>query len=125
MAKVHNLNVSLGDCKPENMKLTRDGRICFLDLEQAERGGDQAWDIAEFLYYSGHYAYMSPIKVPKKITENFVNGYLEGGGNTENIRKVKSPRYIKVFSFFTPPHILYVIANTCGKSLYARRSVRE
>jgi len=117
MARVHNLNVSLGDCKPENMKLTRDGRICFLDLEQAERGGDQAWDIAEFLYYSGHYAYMSPIKVPKKITESFVDGYLEGGGNAENIKKARSPRYIKVFSFFTPPHILYVIANTCGKRL--------
>jgi len=113
IAEVHRLNVSLGDCKPENMKLTRDGRICFLDLEQAERGGDQAWDIAEFLYYSGHYAILSPIKVPRRITENFIDGYLEGGGNVENIKKVRSPKYIKVFSFFTPPHILYVIANTC------------
>ena len=120
MAKVHNLNVSLGDCKPENMKLTRDGRICFLDLEQAERGGDRAWDIAEFLYYSGHYAYLSPIGVPKKITESFVEGYLKAGGNIENIKKAKSPKYIKVFSFFTPPHILYVIANTCTKMLETR-----
>jgi len=125
MAKVHNLNVSLGDCKPENMKLTPNGRICFLDLEQAERGGDQAWDIAEFLYYSGHYAYMSPIKVPKKITESFVDGYLEGGGNAENIRKARSPKYIKVFSFFTPPHILYVIANTCKKRLEQKESEGE
>jgi len=117
MAKVHSLNISLGDCKPENMKLTLDGKICFLDLEQAERGGDQAWDIAEFLYYSGHYAYMSPIRIPKKITESFVEGYLESGGNAENIKKVKSPKYIKVFSFFTPPHILYVITNTCRKRL--------
>jgi len=117
IAKIHNLNVSLGDCKPENMKLTQDGRICFIDLEQAERGGDQAWDIAEFLCYSGHYAYMSPIKIPKKITESFVDGYLKAGGNAENIKKAKSPKYMKVFSFFTPPHILYVIANTCMKRL--------
>jgi len=122
IAKIHNLNVSLGDCKPENMKLTQDGRICFLDLEQAERGGDQAWDIAEFLYYSGHYAAMSPIRVPKKITESFVDGYLEGGGDAENIERIKSPKYIKVFSFFTPPHILYVIANACKKRLDARRT---
>jgi len=115
IARVHNLNVSLGDCKPENMKLTEDERICFLDLEQAERGGDQAWDLAEFLYYSGHYAFMSPIKVPREITESFLEGYLKAGGNAENIEKVRSPRYIKVFSFFTPPHILYVIANTCRK----------
>jgi len=121
MARVHNLNVSLGDCKPENMKLTCDGRVCFLDLEQAERGGDRAWDIAEFLYYSGHYAYLSPIRVPKKITESFVEGYLKAGGDAGNIEKARSPKYIKVFSFFTPPHILYVIANTCMKMLEARR----
>ena len=117
IARVHSLNVSLGDCKPENIKLTEDGRICFLDLEQAERGGDQAWDVAEFLYYSGHYAFMSPIKVPKRITESFIKGYLKGGGNAGNIEKVRSPRYVKVFSFFTPPHVLYVIANTCGRAV--------
>ncbi|RJS93658.1 hypothetical protein CW705_01400 [Candidatus Bathyarchaeota archaeon] len=120
IARVHKLNVSLGDCKPENLKLTRDGRICFLDLEQAERGGDQAWDIAEFLYYSGHYAIMSPIRVPRRITESFIDGYLEEGGNVENIRKVRSPKYIKVFSFFTPPHILYIIANTCKEKAEAQ-----
>jgi len=120
IAKVHSLNISLGDCKPENMKFTRDGRICFLDLEQAEKGGDKSWDIAEFLYYSGHYAYMSPIKIPKRITESFIDGYLEGGGSAEDIKKIRSPKYIKVFSFFTPPHILYVIANTCGKRLNAK-----
>jgi len=122
IARVHSLNVSLGDCKPENMRLTRNGQICFLDLEQAERGGDQAWDIAEFLYYSGHYAYMSPIRIPKNIAENFVDGYLRSGGNAENIKKAKSPKYIKVFSFFTPPHILYVIANTCTKMLETQKT---
>jgi tRNA A-37 threonylcarbamoyl transferase component Bud32 len=125
IAKVHGLGVSLGDCKPENMKLTEDGRICFLDLEQAERGGDQAWDVAEFLYYSGHYAYMSPIRVPRKMTEGFVDGYLEGGGDAERIREARSPKYLKVFSFFTPPHILYVIANTCGKKLEEWRTEKE
>ena len=122
IARVHSLNIALGDCKPENMKLTPDGRICFLDLEQAERGGDQAWDIAEFLYYSGHYAYMSPIRVPKKIAESFIDGYLKGGGRAENVEKAKSPKYIKVFSFFTPPHILYAIANTCVKKLDAKKN---
>jgi len=113
IARIHSLNISLGDCKPENIRLAEDGRIFFLDLEQAERGGDQAWDIAEFLYYSGHYAFLSPLKVPRRITESFIDGYLRGGGKAENIKRVKSPRYIKAFSFFTPPHIIYVIANTC------------
>ncbi|MCD6538058.1 hypothetical protein J7L18_05545 [Candidatus Bathyarchaeota archaeon] len=117
IAKIHNLNVSLGDCKPENIKLAEDGRIFFLDLEQAERGGDQAWDIAEFLYYSGHYASLSPLKVPRRITESFIDGYLKGGERVENIKRVRSPRYIRAFSFFTPPHIIYVIANTCIRKI--------
>ncbi|HDM89513.1 MAG TPA: hypothetical protein ENG65_05940, partial [Candidatus Bathyarchaeota archaeon] len=74
IARIHSLNISLGDCKPENIRLAEDGRIFFLDLEQAERGGDQAWDIAEFLYYSGHYAFLSPLKVPRRITESFIDG---------------------------------------------------
>ena len=119
IAKVHALNVSLGDCKPENIKLTQNGRICFLDLEQAEYGGDKAWDVAEFLYYSGHYAYISSIEIPKRIVESFVKGYLKGGGDIKNVKRVKSPKYIKVFSFFTPPHIIYVIASTCD-SLYKK-----
>ncbi|RLI13112.1 hypothetical protein DRO35_01215 [Candidatus Bathyarchaeota archaeon] len=119
IAKVHALNVSLGDCKPENIKLTRDGHICFLDLEQAEYGGDKVWDIAEFLYYSGHYAFFSSTEIPKRIVESFVKGYLRGNGDIENVKRVKSPKYIKVFSFFTPPHILYVIASTCN-NLYKK-----
>ena len=125
IAKVHSLGVSLGDCKPENMKLTGDGRICFLDLEQSERGGDQAWDIAEFLYYLGHYAYMSPIRVPRRMTESFIDGYLGAGGDAERIMEARSPKYLKVFSFFTPPHILYVIANTCKRRLDERRAEDE
>ena len=117
IARIHGLNISLGDCKPENIKLAEDGRIFFLDLEQAEIGGDQAWDIAEFLYYSGHYAFLSPLKVPRRITESFIDGYLKGGGRAENIKRVRSPRYIRAFSFFTPPHIIYVIANTCLKKV--------
>ncbi|MCD6089108.1 hypothetical protein J7K07_05265, partial [Candidatus Bathyarchaeota archaeon] len=73
----------------------------------------------EFLYYSGHYAYISSIEIPKRIVESFVKGYLKGGGDIENVKRVKSPKYIKVFSFFTPPHIIYVIASTCN-SLYKK-----
>jgi len=115
IAKVHKLDVALGDCKPENIIITQDGRIFFVDLEQAERGGDQAWDIAELLYYSGHHAFLSSMETAEKITREFIEGYLEAGGKIENVKKARSPRYIKVFSFFTPPHILFAISNTCGE----------
>jgi Kae1-associated kinase Bud32 len=117
IAKIHGLNVALGDCKPENIIISQDGKIWFVDLEQAERGGDQAWDLAELLYYSGHYALLSSVDVAQAVAKAFVEGYLEAGGKIENVRKARSPRYVKVFSFFASPHILYAISSVCGEKL--------
>ncbi len=121
IATVHKVGVALGDCKPENMVVTPKGEVCFLDLEQASRGGDQTWDIAEFLFYTGHYfpLFFSP-EAAKMITTEFLEGYLEAEGNVEKVRKAGSARYIKVFSFFTPPHILIAILNTCKKILKSK-----
>ncbi len=116
IAEAHQLGVSLGDCKPENIIVTEDGKTCFVDLEQASRNGNQAWDIAEFLYYSGHY--ISPISsgiVATVIAKNFIEGYLEAGGRKETIKKAGSARYIKVFSVFTPPHVIIAISDLCQK----------
>jgi len=116
IAEAHRLGVSLGDCKPENFVVTKDGRTFFVDLEQATRNGNQTWDIAEFLYYSGHY--VSPIssaKVASIIAKNFIEGYLEAGGKKENVKKAASARYVKVFSLFTPPHVIVAMSNLCQR----------
>jgi tRNA A-37 threonylcarbamoyl transferase component Bud32 len=115
IAEAHRLGVSLGDCKPENF-VTDNNQVFFLDLEQATRGGDKTWDIAEFLYYSGHYS--SPVSSSNAtsiIAKNFIDGYLEAGGKKETVKKAASARYTKVFSIFTPPHILLAISNICQK----------
>jgi tRNA A-37 threonylcarbamoyl transferase component Bud32 len=115
IAEVHELGVSLGDCKPENFVINN-GEVFFLDLEQAARDGDKTWDIAEFLYYSGHYSSpLSSSNPASTIARNFIDGYLEAGGKKENVKKAASPRYTKVFSIFTPPHILLTISNICQK----------
>jgi len=114
-AEAHSLGVSLGDCKPENFIVTED-QVFFLDLEQATRDGNQAWDIAEFLYYSGHYSPpISSTNAASLIARNFIEGYLEAGGKKETVKKVASARYTKVFSVFTPPHVLIAISNLCQK----------
>jgi len=116
VARAHSLNIALGDCKPENMLVTEDRQVCFLDLEQATRNGNQPWDIAEFLYYSGHY--LLPIhsdKAARIITSSFLEGYIEGGGKRENVKEAASAKYTKVFSVFTLPHVLLAIANTCKR----------
>ena len=115
IAEAHSLGVSLGDCKPENFIVTED-QVFFLDLEQAMRDGNQAWDIAEFLYYSGHYSPpMSSANAAGIIARNFIEGYLEAGGKKETVKKAASARYTKVFSVFTPPHVLLAISNICQK----------
>lgn len=116
IAKVHQLGVGLGDCKPENIVVAKDGRLFFIDLEQSSRNGDQSWDVAEFLYYSGHY--VPPLATTEKIervTNAFLEGYLEGGGNREAVSGAASPRCTKVFSIFTQPHVMLAISNICRK----------
>ena len=117
IAKAHKLGVGLGDCKPENIIVTKkEGRLCFVDLEQASRGGDRAWDIAEFLYYSGHYVPpFAPTDRIEFMAKTFIVGYLEEGGSIETVRKAASPRYTKVFSIFTQPHVILAISNLCRK----------
>ena len=116
MAEAHLLGVALGDCKPENIIVTKDGTPYFVDLEQASRDGNQAWDIAEFLYYSGHYVSpLAPTDTAELIAKEFIKGYLDAGGRKETIREAGSARYTKVFSIFTPPHVILAISNLCKK----------
>jgi tRNA A-37 threonylcarbamoyl transferase component Bud32 len=115
IAEAHSLGVSLGDCKPENFLVTKDG-VVLLDLEQATRDGNQAWDIAEFLYYSGHYSPpISFTNVAGDISREFIEGYLEAGGKKQTVKMAASARYTKVFSVFTPPQVLRTISNVCQK----------
>ncbi len=114
-AKVHASGVALGDTKPENIMVReKNGEICLLDLEQASRKGDKIWDVAEFLYYAGHY--LPPFfgtRPAKLITKTFIGGYLGAGGDVKLLKKVGNPKYTKVFSIFTFPNIILAISNIC------------
>jgi len=123
-AKVHALDIALGDTKPENIMVReKDGEICLLDLEQASRNGDKVWDIAEFLYYTGHYFLpLVGTRPAELITKAFIEGYLEAGGEVKLVRKVGNAKYTKVFSIFTLPHIILAISNICRKASYAKNS---
>jgi Kae1-associated kinase Bud32 len=116
LAEVHALGIALGDTKPENIVIGKNGEIYLLDFEQASRNSDKVWDVAEFLYYAGHY--VSPfmgVRPAELIASAFVEGYLKGGGNAKIIREAANPKYTKVFSVFTLPHIIYVISSICRK----------
>jgi tRNA A-37 threonylcarbamoyl transferase component Bud32 len=116
-AKVHALGIALGDTKPENIMIGKHSEIYLMDFEQASRNGDKVWDVAELLYYAGHD--LPPIveaRTAELLAQVFIKGYLAGGGNAEIIRKAANPKYTKVFSVFTFPHIMLAISNVCRKA---------
>jgi len=110
IAKVHKSGVILGDCKDENIVLN-DNRVFFVDLEQAHKRGDQAWDIAEFLYYSGRFQ-LSTTKI-HDISENFLKGYLSIG-DVNNVKRITSAKYTSLFLPITPIHVVNEITKVCN-----------
>jgi len=117
IAEAHRFGVALGDCKPENVIVTQEGKLFFVDLEQASRDGNQAWDVAEFLYYSGHYVPpLASAEPAELIAKSFIEGYLDAGGERETVKKAASPRFTKVFSIFTQPHVILSLSNLCRRT---------
>ncbi|MEM2995239.1 MAG: AarF/UbiB family protein [Candidatus Bathyarchaeia archaeon] len=117
LAEIHALGIALGDTKPENIIVGKDGEIYMLDFEQASRGGDKVWDVAEFLYYAGHY--ISPFvgtRPAQLIAKAFIEGYVGAGGDIKTVRDAGKPKYTKVFSVFAFPHIIFAISNICKKA---------
>jgi tRNA A-37 threonylcarbamoyl transferase component Bud32 len=114
LAKTHCLGVALGDTKPENFLIGKHGEIYFMDFEQAARNGDKVWDLAEFLYYTGHEVPpLAEARKAERIAKTFIKGYLEGGGKAETVRKAGTTKYTKVFSVFTLPHIMLSFSSIC------------
>jgi len=106
----HQLEVALGDTKPENFIVEKSGQVTLVDLEQGKFKGDYSWDVAEFLYYSGHY-WLTHGKTLRDYVESFIEGYLEQG-SARVLKSASSPRYVRVFSLWTPPNTLYGINKT-------------
>jgi tRNA A-37 threonylcarbamoyl transferase component Bud32 len=117
LAEVHAIGVALGDTKSENIIIDRNGRIYMFDFEQASRRGDQAWDVAEFLYFAGHdVTPPAQTRNAELVAQAFILGYLNGGGKAETVRKAAGPKYTKVFSFFTLPRVILAISEACKKA---------
>jgi tRNA A-37 threonylcarbamoyl transferase component Bud32 len=121
-AKVHDLNVALGDTKPENVIVNSKDQIYLLDFEQATRGGDKTWDVAEFLYYSGHYLPSHSERKAELIAEAFIGGYLKAGGEVSVVRKAGTSKYTRVFNVFTQQSVIRSMANVCQKGDALRRA---
>jgi tRNA A-37 threonylcarbamoyl transferase component Bud32 len=110
IARVHANSFCLGDSKPDNAILDGSDKIWFVDLEQASVGGNPAWDLAEFLYYCGHYTLWWGRMRP--LVEAFLEGYLQAG-DVKVVREISSSRYKRIFGVLTAPHIVMGISKLC------------
>ncbi len=121
LSQIHSRSIALGDTKPENVVVSITGKIYLLDFEQASPEGDKSWDVAEFLYYGGHYfSSMQGKEKAKKFADAFIAGYLESGGEPSAVRKAGTAKYTRVFNVFTNPRVIIAISNACknaGSSL--------
>jgi len=106
MGAVHKAGFALGDSKATNVIVKGDGGLYFTDLEQATEGGDQAWDVAAFVYYQAKLSLKEA--GTKKVAEAFLRGYKSANG-AENIAKAKSPKYVAPFRPLTTPQMLKVV----------------
>ncbi|OLD04590.1 hypothetical protein E6H36_11045 [Candidatus Bathyarchaeota archaeon] len=104
VAGAHEQDVALGDTKPENFIVDRRGNATLVDLEQGRFRGDVSWDAAEFLYYSGHY-WLTYSRDLANFVDSFIKGYSEHG-ESRVLKSAASPKYIRVFSIWTPPLII-------------------
>ena len=109
LSKIHSVGVSVGDSKPENF-VAKDDEIYTVDLEQGGKRGDYAWDVAELLYYSGHYTRNPiPSRGLIELVKGFIRGYSKHGMRAE-LKKAAGVRYVKVFSIWSPAPVLLEIS---------------
>ena len=102
IGRIHRSDICLGDCKPENMIFGNDQKLYLVDLEQARRKGNPAWDIAEFLYFSILYVPEPKKDAVRELAVNLLRGYLKSNGDPENIKDSGDPKYHSVFAPFEP-----------------------
>jgi tRNA A-37 threonylcarbamoyl transferase component Bud32/predicted nucleotidyltransferase len=106
MGEIHRAGFALGDSKATNVIVKGDGGLCFTDLEQAVEGGDQAWDVAAFIYYQAKLSLKEA--GTRKVADAFLGGYRRVNG-AENIVKAKSPKYATPFRPLTAPQVLKAV----------------
>jgi tRNA A-37 threonylcarbamoyl transferase component Bud32/predicted nucleotidyltransferase len=99
MASVHAADLALGDAKASNVVISPRG-LYLTDLEQATPGGDKAWDIAEFLYYTSKLS--TKEEGMRRVASVFLESYAKAGDRA-NIKRSTGAKYFRPFQPFVAP----------------------
>ena len=118
LARLHRAGLVYGDTKAENAFVCK-GEICLFDLEQTMENGDKAWDLAEFLYFSGRGAVKE--EGMKLVADSFLASYRKENG-VRTIAKAKSARYLVPFQPFLAPGMTRVIRDSMALATQGNES---
>ncbi len=113
LARVHSLGYALGDAKPNNALLS-DSHIYLTDFEQTRVGGDRAWDISVFIYYS------LKLSINGKSSRDFVRAFLEGyleDGSREIVFTSLKAKYYEPFFPILAPNVVLAARDEIAKAL--------
>lgn len=99
LARLHLKGVCMGDCNPHSFLFTPSGEIYLTDLEQCSLDRLMDWDLAELLYYTGHYL---TAEEAERFAFMVVEGYLEGGGDASTVEAALNQRYSRLLALWTP-----------------------
>jgi len=99
LAEVHRAGLALGDAKASNVVAASDG-LYLTDLEQSIAGGDQAWDLAEFLYFTAKLSIKEERMMA--VADAFLKGYA-AEGDRATVAKASNVRYLNPFRPFLTP----------------------
>ncbi|RLF12181.1 MAG: hypothetical protein DRJ62_02800 [Thermoprotei archaeon] len=102
LSEIHNLGLTLGDCKPGNFVL-KGGEVYVVDLEQFGSKSEQSWDVAELISFSALNA--RSIDVYEAAVKSFAQGYLERG-RVEVLKGSFKSAFIRVLSPIASPVML-------------------
>lgn len=115
LGRVHRSDICMGDCKPENFIIGTTDEIFITDLEQAQIGGDRAWDLAEILLFMGHYVGGERIK---RYAESLLEGYLETADSSA-LDGAKDIKYLALLLPWTPVWVQKKVVEVVDR--YSRR----
>jgi tRNA A-37 threonylcarbamoyl transferase component Bud32/predicted nucleotidyltransferase len=99
LARVHKAGFTLGDAKASNVVVSEDG-LYLTDLEQSHSGGDMAWDLAEFLYYTAKLS--TKEERMRDVASAFIKAYASSG-DRQVVGRAASAKYLGPFRPFLTP----------------------
>jgi tRNA A-37 threonylcarbamoyl transferase component Bud32/predicted nucleotidyltransferase len=99
VARIHAAGIALGDAKASNVIISG-GQLYLTDLEQAVPGGDKAWDLAEFIFYTAKLS--NKEGAMRRVAGAFLDSYVKSGDRS-CVAKARGSKYFGPFRPFLTP----------------------